>query len=96
MTRAAALLRNCVLASSVAALTFASAHYAVAQQAQLMLACSPTWEAIERCQSSGGHFDTLHCRCVRGQAAATVFHPCALVCIDGFLDAAACRCVHPK
>ena len=67
-----------------------------AEQAPVILACSPTWEAIDTCQSSGGRYDTLRCRCVRGNFNFSASHPCALVCIDGFLDAQACRCVHPK
>jgi len=84
-----------LLASSVAASAFAAVPGANAEEAQLMLACSPTWQAIDACQSSGGHFDTLHCRCLHTKAM-TVSHPCALVCVDGFLDANACKCVHPK
>jgi hypothetical protein len=67
-----------------------------AEQARVLLACSPTWEAINACQSAGGRYDTERCRCSRGNFKSIVSPPCALVCFDGFLDARACRCVHPK
>jgi len=82
-----------VLALAMVALAGSKAD---AEQARVLLACSPTWEAINACQTSGGRYDTLRCRCVRGNVNSTLFHPCALVCFDGFLDAQACRCVHPK
>jgi hypothetical protein len=94
MTRGMRFLGSCFLVSSILLLAFAPLNKATAEEAQVILACSPTWQAIDACQSSGGRFDTLHCKCVHGNA--TAFHPCALVCIDGFLDANRCRCVHPK
>ncbi len=67
---------------------------AVAEERHVVIACSPTTEAMDKCVSSGGRFDFLHCRCAGQQPAHTTL--CSLVCFDGKLDAKRCRCIHPK
>ena len=67
---------------------------AVAQDAQVILVCTPTVEAMDKCQAAGGTFDSARCRCIRPKPASTLIKsPCALVCFDGRLDAVRCRCV---
>ena len=66
----------------------------VAEGRRGVIACSPTTKAMDKCVSSRGRFDFLHCRCVSPQPEHTIV--CSLVCFDGTLDAKRCRCIHPK
>jgi hypothetical protein len=67
---------------------------AVAEGLRGVIACSPTIEAKDKCVSSGGRFDFLHCGCVSPLPEHTIV--CSLVCFDGTLDAKLCRCIHPR
>ena len=89
------LLSSIVLASlAIPFLAIPFVTSAVAQDAQVILVCTPTVEAMDKCQAAGGTFDSARCRCIRPKPASTLIKsPCALVCFDGRLDAVRCRCV---
>jgi hypothetical protein len=91
-----ALLAQRILLSAIvlASLAIPFVTSALAQDAQVILVCTPTVEAMDKCQAAGGTFDSARCRCIRPKPASTsIKGPCALVCIDGRLDAVRCRCV---
>lgn len=67
-----------------------ASNVARAMEPNVILACTPTEQAMERCEASGGRFDTLRCRCVGARPTTEV---CTLVCFDGELDARRCRCI---
>jgi hypothetical protein len=74
----------------VAIVVVMAASVAKAQLAPVILACTPTDTAIERCEAAGGKYDTLRCKCVRPPRVPKV---CSLVCVDGVLDARRCKCI---
>jgi len=77
---------------SLSIIVFAADDNALAEERQVILACDPPWEAIDKCESSGGRFDSLHCRCVSPRLKPV----CSLVCFDGELDTKLCRCIRSK
>jgi hypothetical protein len=84
----------CAIFSAFLVTAFVGANIARAEDRSVILACSPTVEAMDRCESSGGHFDTARCKCVNAKPKKVPV--CALVCIDGVLDAKLCKCVQTK
>jgi hypothetical protein len=73
-----------------------AAEVATAQPLPIIMACTPTLEAIERCEAAGRNYDTLRCRCgARSVSNATEFpfpKICAVVC-PGTIDLKTCRCL---
>jgi hypothetical protein len=80
-----------LLALACAGRAAVAQHATITEQSPVILACTPTPEAMDACSAAGGHFDSARCRCVKAQVRAA--GPCALVCFDGVLDPKACRCV---
>ena len=95
MQKFALLTQRMVLSAVVlASLALPFVTSAVAQDARVILVCTPTVEAMDKCQAAGGTFDSARCKCIRPKpASALIKGGCALVCFEGRLDAARCRCV---
>jgi hypothetical protein len=79
-----------VMASSLLA-RFASTDPVRAEEWPVVLACVPTFDAMDKCAFAGGHFDSQHCKCLGAPSKRPP--TCSLVCFNGELDAARCKCV---
>jgi hypothetical protein len=93
----ATLASNFLAFARVAAATlaiFAVGQAARAGDPQLILACLPTEEALEKCLAKGGNFDGVHCKCIKPEQKIELPNtPCVLTCPVGKLDDKRCRCI---